>query len=164
MISRTSNISLILGPINGHFWTRGPRIYGFYYTKILQKILESTWEHLGKYYFPYMRTNIFGISDSHLWKYYFQGCPHHCLVFVKYFGDIYGVPGSIFSRLVGLSRNHPKSVAIDQESLISHFGIIKAPSNPMITLKTWKQQIYIVCCRTKKRHLKRSRRNMLGMC
>ena len=28
-----------------------PRIYGFYYTKILQKILESIWEHPGKYYF-----------------------------------------------------------------------------------------------------------------
>ena len=51
MISGTSKISLILGPINGHFWARGPRIYGFSYTKILQKILESIWEHLGKYYF-----------------------------------------------------------------------------------------------------------------
>ena len=35
-------------PINGQIWTRGPRIYGFYYAQILQKILESIWEHPGK--------------------------------------------------------------------------------------------------------------------
>ena len=51
MILGTMKMSLILGPINGHFWARGPRIYGFSYTKILQKTLESIWEHLGKYYF-----------------------------------------------------------------------------------------------------------------
>ena len=39
---------LNLDPINGQIWTRAPRIYGFYYTKILQKILESIWEHPGK--------------------------------------------------------------------------------------------------------------------
>ena len=26
-------------------WTHAPRIYRFYYTRILQKILESIWEH-----------------------------------------------------------------------------------------------------------------------
>ena len=51
MISGTSNISLILGPINSHFWARGRRIYGFYYTKLLQQILESIWGHLGKILF-----------------------------------------------------------------------------------------------------------------
>ena len=45
MILGTSKISLNLGPIIGHFWARGPRIYGFSYTKILQKILESIWGH-----------------------------------------------------------------------------------------------------------------------
>ena len=50
MISGTSKISLNLDPINGQIWTRGPRIYRLYYTKILQKILESIWEHPGKYY------------------------------------------------------------------------------------------------------------------
>ena len=45
MILGTSKISLNLEPIIGHFWARGPRIYGFSYTKILQKILESIWEH-----------------------------------------------------------------------------------------------------------------------
>ena len=45
MILGTSKISLNLGPINGHFWARGPRIYGFSYTKIPQKILDSIWEH-----------------------------------------------------------------------------------------------------------------------
>ena len=48
MILGTSKISLIIGPINGHFWARGPRIYGFSYTKIPQKILESIWNHHGK--------------------------------------------------------------------------------------------------------------------
>ena len=51
MILGTSKISLNLGPIIGHFWARGPRIYGFSYTKIPQKILESLWEHLGKILF-----------------------------------------------------------------------------------------------------------------
>ena len=45
MISGTSKMSLNIDPINGQIWTRGPRIYGFYYTKILKKILESIWEH-----------------------------------------------------------------------------------------------------------------------
>ena len=53
MISGTSKISLNLDPINGQIWTRGPRIYSFYYTKILQKILESIWEHPGKYLWKY---------------------------------------------------------------------------------------------------------------
>ena len=51
MILGTSKISLNLGPIIDHFWARGPRIYGFSYTKIPQKILESIWEHLGKILF-----------------------------------------------------------------------------------------------------------------
>ena len=49
MILGTSKNSLILGPIIGHFWARGPRICGLSYTKIPQKILESIWEHLGIY-------------------------------------------------------------------------------------------------------------------
>ena len=51
MILGTSKISLILGPIIGHFWARRPCICGLSYTKIPQKILESIWEHPGKYYF-----------------------------------------------------------------------------------------------------------------
>ena len=51
MILGTSKISLNIDPINGQIWTRGPRIYGLYYTKILQQILESIWKHFGKYYF-----------------------------------------------------------------------------------------------------------------
>ena len=50
MILGTSKISLNLGPIIGHFWARGPRIYGFSYTKILQNILESTWGYPQTYY------------------------------------------------------------------------------------------------------------------
>ena len=51
MIYGTSKFSLNLDPINGKIWTRGPRIYGFYYTKTPQTILESIWGHPGKYYF-----------------------------------------------------------------------------------------------------------------
>ena len=50
MMPGTSKMSLNADSINGQIWARGPRIYGFYYTKILQKILESIWEHLGTYY------------------------------------------------------------------------------------------------------------------
>ena len=45
MVSGTSKISLNRDPINGQIWTRGPRIYGFSYTEIPQRILESKWEH-----------------------------------------------------------------------------------------------------------------------
>ena len=45
VISGTSNSSINLDPMNGQIWTRGPRIYGLYYNKILQQILESIWEH-----------------------------------------------------------------------------------------------------------------------
>ena len=48
MISGTSKISSNLDPINGQIWARGPRIYSFYYSKILQKVLESIWEHPGQ--------------------------------------------------------------------------------------------------------------------
>ena len=51
MILGTSKISLNLGPIIGHFWARRPCISGFPYTKLLQKILESIWEPLGKILF-----------------------------------------------------------------------------------------------------------------
>ena len=67
-------------------------------------------------------SNIFRISDS-------QICNNICsrmlpivLYFVKYFGDRYGVRGSRFGHIFRSSRNHPKSIAIDQESLISHFS------------------------------------------
>ena len=42
-------------------------------------------------------------------------------------GDKYGARGSIFSRFVGRSKNVPKSIAIYQESLISHLRIMKTP-------------------------------------
>ena len=48
----------------------------------------------------------------------------------KYFGDKYGVRGSRFGHVFGRSKNHPKSIAIDQESLISRLGIIETPKNP----------------------------------
>ena len=35
----------------------------------------------------------------------------------------------------GSSKIHPKSIGIDQESIISHFGIIKTPNGIKIPLK-----------------------------
>ena len=51
MILGTSKILTFFGPIIGHVWARRPCISAFSYTKLLQKILESVWGHLGKYYF-----------------------------------------------------------------------------------------------------------------
>ena len=50
MISGTSELSVNRGPINGQIWARGPCNYSFYYTKNAPEILESIWEHPGKYY------------------------------------------------------------------------------------------------------------------
>ena len=58
---------------------------------------------------------------------YFQGCPHNYLVLFKYFGKKYGVRGSRFRRFFGRSKIVLKSIAIDQESLISNFGVIETP-------------------------------------
>ena len=55
--------------------------------------------------------------------------PSFVMYFVRYFGDKYGVRGSRFGIIFGRSKNVPKSIAIDQESLISDFGIIKTPKN-----------------------------------
>ena len=46
---------------------------------------------------------------------------------LEIFGDKYGTRGSIFGNIIGRSKNDLKHIAIDQESLISHCGIIKAP-------------------------------------
>ena len=40
------------------------------------------------------------------------------------FGDRSGVRGSIFDPIFGRSKNVPKKITIDGESLISHVGII----------------------------------------
>ena len=50
------------------------------------------------------------------------------------FGDEYGVHGSRFDENVGSSRNHPKSIGIHQESLISNLGLIKTPKYHNILL------------------------------
>ena len=42
-------------------------------------------------------------------------------------GEKKEVSRSRFGEIVGSSRNHPKSVGLHQQSLISHFGIIKEP-------------------------------------
>ena len=60
----------------------------------------------------------------------FQGCPTVFLYFSMYSGDKYMVRGSRFGHIFGRSKIHPKSIAIDQESLISHFGIIETPYPP----------------------------------
>ena len=55
---------------------------------------------------------------------YFKQVPIFSCIFLKYFGESYGVRGSRIDHIFGRSKNVPKSIAIDQESLISHFGII----------------------------------------
>ena len=68
---------------------------------------------------------------------------------LKYFGDKYGVRGSRFGLIFGRSRNLPKSIATDQESLINHLGIIKTPKNPIIILeKQDKPKKQFLLCRT----------------
>ena len=57
------------------------------------------------------------------------------LFILKYFGDKYGVRGSRFGYIFGRSKNVPTNIAIDQESLISNFRIIKTPNKPIIILK-----------------------------
>ena len=57
----------------------------------------------------------------------FNDVPIFFLYSLQHSGDKYGVRGSRFGDIFGRSRNHPKSIAIDHESLISHFGIIKIP-------------------------------------
>ena len=46
----------------------------------------------------------------------FKDAPTNFLVFLKSFGDKYRVRGSIFCNIFGRPRNHPKNLAIDQES------------------------------------------------
>ena len=70
----------------------------------------------------------------------FKDVPISFLYLLKYFVDKYEVRESIFSRFRGSSRNHPKSIAIDQESLISHLGIIEIPQNLTITLQRQAKQ------------------------
>ena len=60
MILGTSKISLNLGPIIGHFWARGPRIYGFSYTKNtsknIRKYMGTSWKNI---IFPCLTNKIF---------------------------------------------------------------------------------------------------------
>ena len=54
------------------------------------------------------------------------------LVFLRYLCDEYGVRDSICGHICGRSKIVPKSIAIDQESSIRHFGIIKNPKTPQL--------------------------------
>ena len=65
--------------------------------------------------------NILRLSDSQIWKIIlFEDALIIFVYFLKYFGDKYGVRGSRFGNILGRSENDPKSIANDQESLISH--------------------------------------------
>ena len=57
----------------------------------------------------------------------FQGCPVFFLYSLKHFGDTYGVRGSRFGNIFDRCKDVPKHIAIDQESLIGHFGINPPP-------------------------------------
>ncbi len=49
------------------------------------------------------------------------------LVSLTYCGDKYGARESTFGHILGRCRTVPRSIAIDQESLMRHLGIIKIP-------------------------------------
>ena len=61
--------------------------------------------------------------------------PYLFLYSLKHFGNRQEVHGSRFGQNVRSSKNHLKSIAIDQESLISHFGIIKTQKIPYNIIK-----------------------------
>ena len=82
--------------------------------------------------FEKLRTQTFRQFQNFIFSYMkiiFQGCSHNFLCFLKYVGDNYEVR-TTFGHISGRSKNVLKSIAIDQESLISHFGINKTPLNP----------------------------------
>ena len=74
MILGTSKISLIIGPINGKILAPWPRIYGFSYTKIPQKILESIWDHLGKILFLHIWESKNSICSDHVCTHFLNFC------------------------------------------------------------------------------------------
>ena len=49
------------------------------------------------------------------------------------------VTGPDFDKILGSSRNHPKSIGIDQESIINYLGIIKTQKWHQQTLKKQEQ-------------------------
>ena len=64
--------------------------------------------------------------------------PHIFLYFLKYVGDKYGVRGSIFGHVFGRSKNGPKNIAVGQESLICHSGILETLQHLELCFKTKK--------------------------
>ena len=65
----------------------------------------------------------------------------YSLNFLKYFGSTYGLRRSRFGKTFARSKNVLKNIAIDQESLINHLGIIKAPKkNHKILCKIQEEQ------------------------
>ena len=73
-------------------------------------------------------SNIFRLPCHQIWKLTSRTFPYLFVYFLlKYFADKYKVRGSRFSHIFGRSRNVPKSIAIDQDSLMNHLGIIKTP-------------------------------------
>ena len=75
----------------------------------------------------------------------FKYVPNSFLYLLKYFGDEYGLRGSRFSYIFGRSKNVRKVIGIDQEPLISHFGIIKTPTQ--LLWKTKKNKTNYLFCR-----------------
>ena len=78
-----------------------------------------------------------------------QGRSHElACIFQNIFGDRYGIRGSRIGRCFEGSRNHPKKIAIDQESLIGHLEITTPPQKKenIIILKTKKSNKRIVAC------------------
>ena len=59
------------------------------------------------------------------------------------FGYKNGLRGSIFGEHVGRSKNVLTNIAIDQESLISNFGITKTPPETNNTFLQKKEKKYL---------------------
>ena len=92
----------------------------------LSKLIFQSFKKLGTQTFKKKQNSIFSNMEIIL----FKDVPILFLYFWKYFGDKYGVRGSGFGHMFGRSENNPKNIAIERESLISHFGIIQIPPKP----------------------------------
>ena len=116
-----------------------PIVFGFKIPKLRHKTFQKLWCTV---------VSRFGIFSDFQKVDLLEHIIFSYLVFLKYFGDEYGVYGSTKSENLRSSKNHLKSIAIGPGTLISHFGIIKAPSIPLKYLKklrTTNKSLTFVC-------------------
>ena len=75
----------------------------------------QNFKKFGTYTFQHFQN--FRLSDMK--KYYFQGCSHIVFVFLKYFGDKYGVRGSSFGRFLEVPEIIQKVLQYLRESKLA---------------------------------------------